>query len=507
MNAVVRLSRSTVIDAPIDAVWRLLRDFNSHATWHPAIAESRIEAGEAGDTVGSVRAFRLADGSMLREQLVALSDRDHELTYCLIEAPIPLVEYVASMRLRPVTDGDRTLLIWESRFRPPAERAEALSRLVGEGIYEAGFVALRARFGQPAPRPSSAPLPRPAPPPIEVVPLRAAATAAAAGEIESRAIVVERYGGPEVMSSAMVRVPPPGPGEVRLRQAAIGVNFIDVYCRTGFLKLLKPPGVPGMEAAAAVIDVGPGVTHLRAGDRVAYACEPVGAYAEYRTMDATLLVPIPDDIDDATAAAIFLKGLAVEFLIHRVHPVKAGDTVLVHAAAGGMGLLFCQWASALGAHVIGTVSSDVKAARVLGAGAERAIVYTREDFVTGVLQLTGGRGVDVVYDGVGSDTFGRSLEALAVRGHLISFGQASGPVGSWDVGAMAAKSATVSRPNFGHYTSDPDELRGMAARLFDALRRGIIAPTIDRRLPLAEAPAAHRRLESRENIGAIVLTP
>ena len=191
------------------------------------------------------------------------------------------------------------------------------------------------------------------------------------------------------MRPATVRVPPPGPGEVRLRQTAIGVNFIDIYCRTGFLKLLRPPGVPGMEAAAVVTDVGPGVTHLRPGDRVAYACEPVGAYAELRTMAATLLVPIPDDIDDETIAAVFLKGIAVEFLIHRVHALKEGDTILVHAAAGGMGLLFCQWASALGARVIGTVSTDEKAERALAAGAEQAIVYTREDFVAEVMRATG----------------------------------------------------------------------------------------------------------------------
>ena len=507
MNAVVRLSRSTVIDAPVDAVWRLLRDFNSHEAWHPAVAASRIEAGVPGDAVGSLRAFRLADGSMLREQLIALSDRDHELTYCLLEAPIPLVDYVASMRLRRVTDSDRTFLIWESRFRPPADQAERLKRLVAEDIYEAGFGALQSRFGRPPTPIQAARIPRPEPAPVEIVRPRGAGASAEAREIESRAIVVERYGGPEVLSSTMVRVPPPGPGQVRLRQTVIGVNFIDVYCRTGFFQLLTPPGIPGMEAAAVVVDVGPAVAHLRQGDRVVYACEPVGAYAEFRTMDAALLVPIPDDIDDETAASVFLKGLAAEFLIHRVYPVKAGDTVLVHAAAGGMGLLLCQWARALGARVIGTVSSDEKTRAVLGAGAERVLVYSREDFVGEALRLTGGRGVDAVYDGVGAATFGRSLDALAIRGHLVSFGQASGPVGTWDVGAMAAKSITVSRPNFGHYTTDPEELRVMAARLFDALRQGVVTPTIDRRFSLAEAPAAHMRLERRENIGAIILVP
>lgn len=507
MNAVVRVRRSTVIEAPPDRVWRLLRDFNSHQAWHPAIATSRIEADEPADMVGAVRSFSLADGSVLREQLIALSDRDRELTYCLLEAPIPLVDYVASMRLRTVTEGQRTLIVWESRFRPPPDRAEDLSRMVAEQIYEAGFAALKERFGTGRSVPAATRPARPVQGAIEEVAPRSRDLAAPVEFVESRAIIVDRYGGPEVMRPATVRVPPPGPGEVRLRQTAIGVNFIDIYCRTGFLKLLRPPGIPGMEAAAVVTDVGAGVTHLRPGDRVAYACEPVGAYAGFRTMAASLLVPVPDDIDDETIAAVFLKGLAVEFLIHRVHALKPGDTILVHAAAGGMGLLFCQWARALGARVIGTVSTDEKASRALAAGAEAAIVYTREDFVAEVMRATGGRGVDVVYDGIGAATFGRSLDALAIRGHLISFGQASGPVGTWDIGSFAAKSVTVSRPNFGHYTTDPEELRSMADRLFDALRRGVVAPTFDRRLGLEEAAAAHERLERGDNIGAIVLVP
>jgi NADPH:quinone reductase-like Zn-dependent oxidoreductase len=348
------------------------------------------------------------------------------------------------------------------------------------------------------------------PSPVEVVtaaPAAATATAAADGTVEADAIVVDRYGGPEAMRFQRVKVPPPGPGEVRLRQGAIGVNFIDVYCRTGFIGLLRPPGIPGMEAAGTVLDVGPGVAHLRPGDRVVYACEPVGAYAEIRTMPAALLVALPPDIDETTAAAVFLKGLAAEYLLYRVHAVKPGDVVLVHAAAGGTGLLLCRWARALGAHVIGTVSTEAKAAAALAAGAERAIVTAREDFAEAVMAATGRHGADVIYDGIGRDSFGRSLEALAIRGHLVSHGQASGPVGHWDIGALVAKSATVSRPNFGHYTTDPAELQPMAERVFEALRRGIVTATIDRVMRLSEAADAHRRLEARETVGAIVLRP
>lgn len=557
MNAPVRILRSTIIDAPVDAVWRLLRDFNAHESWHPAIAASRIEAGEPPDTVGAVRAFRLADGSALREQLISLSDRDRELTYCLLEAPLPLMDYVATMRLRPVTDGDCTFMTWQSRFRPPEEQAEALKNLVAHDIYEAGFRALKQRFEQPragqrervgssAVGPHSiAPALFPhaevpaeggprstqsasdgswtilrgrsdyvgAAPEDEVVVVQRSfarplpsATALSDQSLAARAIVVPAYGGAEVMEFRTISVPPPGPGEVRLRHTAIGVNYIDIYCRTGYFRLLTPPGVPGMEAAGVVLDVGDGVSHLRPGQRVVYACEPVGAYAEARTMPATLLVPLPDDIDDETAAASFLKGLSAEFMLHTVHKVTQEETVLVHAAAGGVGLFLCQWASAIGARVIGVVSNEAKAEQARDAGGAEVFLYDRDDVVGGVMRLTGGRGADVIYDGVGAATFEQSLEMLAPRGHLVSFGQASGPIGSTDVGSLASKSVTLSRPNFGHYTTDPDELRAMSAHLFDALRRRILRP-VHQPLPLVRAADAHRMLEKRENIGAVVLVP
>lgn len=326
------------------------------------------------------------------------------------------------------------------------------------------------------------------------------------GAIEAAAIVVSRHGGPEVLVPATVRVPPPGPGEVRLRQTAIGVNYIDVYCRTGYFDLLTPPAVPGMEAAGVVVDVGPGVTHLTPGDRVAYACPPVGAYAAARTIDAALVVKLPAAIDDETAAAVLLKGLTAEFLLHRVHAVRAGEVVVVHAAAGGVGLMLCQWASALGAAVIGTVSTDEKAALARRAGCDLVVVHGREPFSEAVLRATGGRGADVIYDAIGRDSFTASVAALAVRGHLVSFGQASGPVGAHDIGAFASKSATISRPNYGHYTSEPEELRAMAARLFAVLAAGTVQPMIGARLPLSAAAEAHRRLEGRETVGSTVLT-
>ena len=264
MNAVVKVSRSAVIDAPVDVLWRLLRDFNSHGTWHPAIAESHIEAGETGEMVGAVRAFRLADGSTLAraaDRPFGPRPRAHLL---------PARSADAARRLRgddAAAAGHRRrpdLRQWESRFRPPPERAGALSRMVSENIYEAGFAALQARFAPQAAGSGGGTVSRPVQAAVEIV-APAVSSAGSRNILEAEAIVVEAYGGPEVLTPRTVRVPPPGPGEVRLRHGMIGVNFIDIYCRTGFFNLLRPPGIPGMEGAGTIIDVGPGVDHLRAG--------------------------------------------------------------------------------------------------------------------------------------------------------------------------------------------------------------------------------------------------
>jgi NADPH:quinone reductase-like Zn-dependent oxidoreductase len=479
----VAIRRASVLAAPVEAVWGVLRDFNSHAHWHPAIADSVIEGGGAPDAVGCVRRFHLRDGEgVLREQLLWLSDRDRAFSYCLLSGPLPLRDYVATVRLRPVTDGGGTFWTWESRFRAPQDEAARLSALVGDGIYQAGFDALRRLLAVAAP-----PL------------ARHAGTAGA--------IVVSAHGGPEVLRWAEIPVPAPGPNEVRLRHTAIGVNYIDVYARTGAFPLLTPPAVPGMEAAGVVLEAGAEVRGLRPGDRVGYACAPVGAYATERTMSADLLVPLPDDLDNDSAAAGLLKGITAEFLLHRVHRLAPGETVLVHAAAGGTGLLLCQWAAALGAIVIGTVSSEDKARVARAHGCAEVIVTGTDDFVARVHQLTGGRGCDVVYDGVGRDTFLRSYAALAVCGHLVSFGQASGGIAPVAIADFAAKSASVSRPNFSHYTDTHAKLVAATDRLFAALRLGRLRIPRPTRIPLADAAQAHRALESRATTGATILVP
>ncbi len=497
----VQVFKSTVIDAPADEVWAFLRDFNGHDRWHPAVAVSEIEGNRSSDQVGCVRRFRLRDGGELREQLLALSDDTRSFTYCILDSPIPLFDYVATLSLKPVTDGDRTLWFWSSEFEAPEGREAELANLVGEGIYQAGFNAVRSILTNGA-----------ASEPTQIRVARSAETTAApqaaAGQaLSAGAVVVQRYGGPEELGWQTVSVPPPGPGEVRLRHTAIGVNYIDVYCRSGYFDLLTPPGIPGMEAAGVVLDVGPGVHGILPGDRVAYACPPVGAYAEARTMAADLLAVLPDDIDDETAAAGLLKGVTAEFLLHRVHPVKAGDVVLVHAAAGGVGLLLCQWARALGATVIGTVGNADKARLAREHGCAYPVLYREQDFARAVMEITRGRGADVIYDAVGRETFLKSYEALAVRGHLVSFGQASGHIGEVDIGAFAAKSATVSRPNYGHYTATPEALRPMTDRLFQAIRGGILHIEARQRYSLREAASAHRDLEARRTTGSTILTP
>jgi NADPH2:quinone reductase len=492
----VEVRRSTILNAPLEAVWEILRDFNGHESWHPAVAASRLEDGASGDLIGAVRDFRLADGSRIREQLLALSDAETSFAYCILEAPVLLRNYVAEVRLRPVTSDGACLWQWRAQFDAPATEREQLSRFIAEDIFEAGFRSVRAMLER-GDRPPVAIAPRSAPP----------LALASGGAVEAAAIVIARYGGPEVLEMRNVRVAAPGPGEVRIRQSAIGVNFIDVYCRAGRFDLVAPPGIPGMEAAGIVESVGAGVSHLKAGDRVGYACAPPGAYAAMRVMDASLVFRLPEFLADEAAAGLLLKGISASFLLHDVHAVKPGDIILVHAAAGGVGSPLCRWAAALGATVIGIVSSAAKAERAKRLGCAHVVIAPNEDFAAAALRLTAERGVDVVYDAVGKDTFEGSLRALAPRGHLVSFGQASGDVGAYSIDRLASRSITLSRPNYVHYTGTPEKLKAQTDRLFAALNAGIIEaerPTLYR---LAEARAAHADLEARRTMGALVLVP
>ena len=325
-----------------------------------------------------------------------------------------------------------------------------------------------------------------------------------------KAIRIERTGGPEVLELVQVEVPSPKAGEILVRHEAVGVNFIDTYHRTGLYPVALPSGL-GQEGAGVVEAVGPGVTEFRPGDRVAYcggALSPVGAYSEVRNFPAERAVRLPDDISFETAAAVMLKGLTAQFLVRRTHRVQPGDTVLIHAAAGGVGLLLVQWAKQLGATVIATAGNDEKAELVRAHGADHVIVYTRENFTERTRALTNGRGVDVVYDSVGRATFLGSLDSLRPLGLMVSFGNASGKVEPFDIGLLAQKgSLFLTRPTLFTYIARREDLLAMAEELFAAIRQGWLDVKIGQRFPLSQAAEAHRALESRRTIGATLLLP
>ena len=325
-----------------------------------------------------------------------------------------------------------------------------------------------------------------------------------------RAIQIAAFGGPEQMQLVDVPVGDPGPGQIRIRHHACGLNFIDVYQRTG----LYPNALPltlGMEGAGIVEAVGEGVTHLKAGDRAAYASNPPGSYSEARVMPATQVCRLPDEISFETGAAMMLKGLTAQYLLRRSRPVEGlepGDFVLFHAAAGGVGLIACQWAKALGLQLIGTAGSAAKCALALEHGAAHAIDYSKEDFVARVKEITGGKGVKVVYDSVGKDTFDRSLDCLRPFGLMVSFGNASGPVAPFAPGILGPKgSLYVTRQTLFTHIATRASCQQMADDLFDVVRSGKVKIRIDQRYPLADVAQAHRDLESRRTTGCTILLP
>ena len=320
------------------------------------------------------------------------------------------------------------------------------------------------------------------------------------------AIRIHKTGGPEVLSWEAVTVGKPRRGEVRLRHTAVGLNFIDIYHRSG-LYPVQLPVVLGLEAAGVVEEVGPDTIEFKPGDRVAYASAPLGAYAEERLIPADRLLKLPGSISDQQAAAMMLKGITAQFLVCRTFPVKAGDTILIHAAAGGVGLIVCQWAAALGATVIGTVSSEEKAAVAQAHGCAHPIVYTREDFVQRVQKITDGRKADVVYDSVGRETFMKSLDCLRPLGMMVTFGQSSGPIPPFDLGSLSAKgSLFLTRPSIGTYTATRQDLVTSASDLFRMVESGEVKVPIGQTYPLREAACAHRDLEARKTTSATVLT-
>ncbi len=326
--------------------------------------------------------------------------------------------------------------------------------------------------------------------------------------MKTQAILIQNPGGPEALAIGETSVPEPGPGDLLIRHEAIAVNYIDVYHRSGLYPVTNMPFTPGLEGAGVIAAKGESVPDFEVGQRVAYASPPLGSYAAMRIMPADRIVPLPDSIDFETAAASMTKGMTAEYLLRRAYPVQKGDTILVHAAAGGVGLILCQWAKRLGATVIGTVSTKDKADLAKQNGCDYPFIYTQDDFLAKVMEVTDGQGVPVVYDSVGKDTFEKSLDCLRPRGMMVSFGNASGPIPAFEPGLLAQKgSLFFTRPSLMHYTANRAELLESAQALFDVIESGAVKISVNHRYALKDAHQAHKDLEARKTTGSIVLRP
>jgi NADPH:quinone reductase len=492
----INVIRSAVIDAPIDQVWAVLRDFSSHDRWHPAVARSRMENDVDGDVVGGVRRFSLTVGAELREQLLRHSDREYTYTSCILDSPLPLVDYVATVRLKPVTDGNRTFWDWRSQFRTPDGRAVELENLVGRQIFEDGFAGLRTFLAKPA---ALTRLPAPAGG-TEVA-------AAVSGEyLPSKAVVVAAFGGPERMSLREVTVPPPGPAQVRIRQTALAVNFLDLLHRRGISTGFDLPGTPGMEGVGKIIDVGQQVHGLFAGDRVAYLSRTPGAYADIRCIDADACIPLPDRISDMTAATL-LKGATAGLLLSRVFRAAPGATILIQAVAGGVGHLLSQWAKSMDLTVIGTVSTAEKAKFSRDCGCDYPIVVAdNTPLAAEVMRITDGRGVDYWVHSSGAQGLDTAVACLSLCGHCAVIGDRDGQSIPLDINVLKQRSLTVSAPVCFDYFEDRPYLQRLAHQFFAKIQSRMIIPVIEA-LPLSRSAEAHNRIESRQNKGAVVLTP
>jgi NADPH2:quinone reductase len=492
----ITVLQSTIIDAPIDRVWAVLRDFNSHDQWHPAVAGSRMENDVAGDVVGGVRRFNLSDGAELREQLLSHNDREYTYTYCILDSPLPLYDYMATVRLKPVTDTNQTFWDWRSKFRAPDDRATELENLIGRQVYEAGFEGLRTFMADRAAPPGP-------PAPKDTTPL----VAAAVGEhLPSRAVVVTAAGDPQVMCLSDVTVPAPGPQQVRIRQTAIAVNYLDLMHRRGISAGFDLPGTPGMEGVGQIIDVGEQVNGLFPGDRVAYMSRTPGAYADIRAIDADACIPLPDGVSDNDASTL-LKGVTAALLLSRVFRAAPGATILIQAVSGGVGHLLSQWAKSMDLTVLGTVSTAEKARFSRDCGCDYPIVVANDTpLAAEVMRITNGRGVDFWVHSSGAHGLDTAVAGLSRCGHCAVIGDRDGQSIPIDLNVLKQRSLTVSAPVCFDYFDDRTYLQRLAHQLFAKIQSRTILPVIET-FPLSQAAEAHRRIESRRTMGAVVLTP
>jgi len=490
------VNRSAVIEAPIERVWAVLRDFNSHHQWHPAVTRSQMENDFDGDVVGGVRRFNLADGAELREQLLRHSDRDYSFTYSILDSPLPLLDYVATVRLRPVTDVNQTFWDWRSQFRAPENRAAELENLVGRQIYEVGFTGLRTFLAERA-APSRQPSDK----------TESTVAVASAGEhLPSKAVVVKTTDDPEAMCLTDVTVPPPDPRQVRVRQTAIAVNYLDLKYRREITSGLDLPGTPGLEGVGEVIDIGQQVHGLFPGDRVAYISRTPGAYAVIRCIDADACLPLPYGLSDLDASTL-LKGVIAGLLLGRVFRSTPGEVILIQAVAGGVGHLISQWAQSMGLTVIGTVSTPDKAKFIRDLGCDHPIVDAQsQQLVDEVMRITNGRGVDCCVHTNGAQGLDTAVACMSRCGHLAVIGDRDEEPVPLDVKRLKQRSLTVSAPVCFDYIDDRPYLQRLAHQLFNKIQGRTIKPAIEA-FPLSQAVEAHNRIETRQNMGAVVLIP
>ena len=492
---VVVVHRSAVIDAPIERVWAVLRDFGSHLQWHPAVTHSHLENDTGGDVVGSVRRLRFEDGTELREQLLQHSDRNHTCTCSILDASLPLFDQVTRLCLKPVTDGNQTFWQCQFRFRTPAHRAPELTEWVGRQVCEAGITGMRRYLdskerspGQPARGPVVEP-----------------AVATRGESLLTEAIQVTVAGDPEVMQLVEVEVAPPGPGEVRIRQCLAAVSEGDLAFRRGTVMGLDLPGTPGLEAVGRIMDVGPGVHGLFPEDRVAYLSRQPGAYTGLRCIDADACIPLPDDLSDEDAS-LLREGLTAGMLLTRVFRAVPGASILIQAVSDALGHLLSQWAHAMELTVVGTVSTPDQARFSRDHGCHHPILFESESMlVSEVMRITNGRGVEYgVYhpSHLGLDT---ALSCLSTGGHCAVVGDWGPQPLLLNLNALQQRSLSVSTPVCFDYIEQPGYLQRIAHQLFSRIRNRTVIPAIET-FPLRRAAEVHQRMEERRILGAVALS-
>lgn len=491
----VEVFRSAVIDAPVDRVWAALRDFGGHDRWHPEVSHCQVENDLDGDAVGCVRRCHMSDGIELREQLLSHSDLDCSYTYAVLDSSLPLFDNVTTVSLKPVTDSERTFLCWSALFRTSKSRAEEMKTLVGRKIFEAGFTGLRSFLAE-----GEAPAIQPELEAGKRVPV-------AAGEpLPGRAVVVETAGGPEVMELSNINVHAPEAGQVRIRQTAVAVNYIDLMYRQGVLRGLNLPGTPGLEGVGEIIDVGGRVDGLFPGDRVAWVSRTRGAYSEICLVDARDCVPLPDGVSDIEASTL-LKGLTAGLLLRRVFQAAPGTTILIESIAGGLGHILCQWARNLDLNIIGTVSTEKKARFVRDLGCTHPVVLSEHrNILDEVMRITNGRGVDLLIHYGRTAGLDDAVSCLARFGHMAVTNYEEGKSEALEIGRLKRRSLTVSAHDVLDYLGDRLYLQRSAHYYFAKLQRRAIIPVVES-TPLIQAGEAHEKIESRRNMGAIALIP